>query len=62
MIKDNLKHVLDNISAVKNYEYFYASDSLLVECIRRIEGCDLVRYYYKKDDNLKNTPSYIVKP
>ena len=58
VIKDNLKHVLDNISAVKNYEYFYASDSLLVECIRRIQGCDLVRYYYKKDDNLKNTPCF----
>ncbi len=60
VIKDNLKHVVDNICIIKNYEYFYASDSILVECIRRIESCDLVQFYYKKDDYQKNTPCFLL--
>lgn len=57
-VKDNLKYILDNISQIKNYEYFYASDSLLVECLRRIEGCNLIRYYHKNNDILKKTPCF----
>lgn len=57
-IKDNLKYILDNISQIKNYEYFYASDNLLVECIRRIESCNLIRYYCKNNDILKEIPCF----
>lgn len=28
LIKDNLKEILDKISIIKNYEYFYAADTL----------------------------------
>lgn len=43
-MKDNLQYSVDNIYQIKNYEYFYASDSRLVECIRRIEECDFIKY------------------
>ena len=45
LVKDNSRSILNNIAIIKNYEYFYASDSRLVECIRKIEGCALIRYY-----------------
>lgn len=60
IIKNNLKHIHDDIAVVKNYEYFYASDSLLVECIRKVEGCKMIRYYYKNNDNLQNTPCFLL--
>lgn len=58
VIKDNLKGMIDKIGVVKNYEYFYASDSSLVECIRRIEGCSLMQYYSDNNVKLKNTPCF----
>lgn len=60
LVKNNSKHILDNIAVVKNYEYFYASDSRLVECIRKIEGCALMRYYATDDDKKKNTPCFLL--
>lgn len=57
LIKDNLKEILDKISIIKNYEYFYAADSQLVECIRKIEGCALINKYAVKDQ--KNTPCFL---
>ena len=59
LIKDNSKFILDNISIIKNYEYFYAGDGRLVECIRRIEGCDLIRFYLA-DDKKKDTPCFLL--
>ncbi len=58
LIKDNSKRILDLISIIKNYEYFYASDGRLVECIRKIEGCDLIRYYLDDDNKKRNTPCF----
>lgn len=58
LVKNKSKQILDNIAIIKNYEYFYASDSLLVECIRKIEGCALIRYYTIDNDKKKNTPCF----
>lgn len=58
LVKNNSKRILDNIAIIKNYEYFYASDGRLVECIRKIEGCALIRYYAVDKDKKKNTPCF----
>lgn len=58
LVKDNSKRILDNIAIIKNYEYFYASDVKLVECIRKIEGCALIRYYMPNHDKNKKTPCF----
>lgn len=58
LVKDNSRRILNNIAIIKNYEYFYASDSRLVECIRKIEGCALIRYYMTDKDKNKNTPCF----
>ena len=49
LIKNNLKQILDKISIIKNYEYFYASDNLLVECVRKISVAmmEFVNLYLK---------------
>lgn len=57
LVKNNLKNILNDISIIKNYEYFYAGDSRLVECIRKIEGCNLIRYYFD-DGKKKDTPCF----
>lgn len=59
LIKRNLKYIIDNISIIKNYEFFYAGDGSLVECIRKIEGCDLVRFYLS-DDKKKDSPCFLL--
>ena len=59
LVQSNGKRILNNIAIIKNYEYFYASDSQLVECIRKIEGCDLIRYYVKENDKKGNTPCFL---
>lgn len=43
------------------YEYFYATDDSLVECIRRIECCKLIKYYHQSSDSGKeNTPCFLL--
>lgn len=59
LVKNNSKHILDNISIIKNYEYFYAGDGSLVECIRKIEECDLIRFYLP-DDKKNDTPCFLL--
>ena len=61
LIKSNLKGILDNISIIKNYEYFYASDVKLVECIQKIEGCNLIRYYMMNNDKKSTTPCFLLQ-
>lgn len=58
VVKYNVKKILDDISVIKNYEYFYASDSRLVECIRKIEACSLISYYLEDRDKQKNIPCF----
>lgn len=50
VVKNNLKGIMKNVLEIKNYEYFYASDVRLVECIRKIESCNLIRYYLDNKD------------
>lgn len=57
LIKKNLKQIIDDISFIKNYEYFYASDNVLVECIRRIESCRLYQMYCK-GNNYTDSPCF----
>lgn len=38
---------------------FYAGDVSLVECIRKVEGCDLVRFYLS-DDKKKDSPCFLL--
>lgn len=54
LVNNNSKYILDHISNIKDYEYFYVSDSRMVECIRKIEGCNLIRYYISTDDKKKD--------
>lgn len=59
LVKTNLKHILEQIDNIKNYEYFYATDDSLVECIRSIESCKLIKYYHKPSDAKKeSTPCF----
>lgn len=60
LVKENLKQIVDNISNIKNYEYFYASDNLFVEYIRQIEGCKLIQWYLdgNANDKTKNIPCF----
>ena len=61
LVKNNLRAILREIEKIKNYEYFYATDENLVECIRNIEGCKLVRFYLKDNGNSQeNTPCFIM--
>lgn len=59
LIKNNLKQILDKISIIKNYEYFYASDNLLVECVRKIENCNLIRLYAVDNEKKKDEPCFL---
>ena len=59
LIKNNSKRIIADIDKIKNYEYFYAGDGELVECIRKIEGCDLIRFYLS-DDKKKDTPCFLL--
>lgn len=59
LVKSNLAHIVRKIGIIKNYEYFYATDDALVECIRNIECCDLVKYYLKDGETGKEkTPCF----
>lgn len=60
LIKTNLKNILDNIIKIKKYEYFYGSNAILVECIRRIEQSELIRYYYIDNDTKKNSLCFLI--
>ena len=60
LVKRNLKGIFDKTNDIKNYEYFYATDGALVECIRNIETCSLMRYYLPNAEKNKNNNCFLL--
>lgn len=47
IIKNDIEGIVTSIALIKKYEYFYAENFGLVECIRNIENCSMIQYYRK---------------
>ena len=59
LVKDNVSSIQKLLDTIKNYEYFYASDERLVECIRNIENCALIRWYAKNEKSKNDRPCFL---
>lgn len=58
IVKSSITEIQKNIEYTKKYEYLYATNEVMLELLRKIESCGLIRCYAKKAKN--DTNCYIL--